>query len=78
LVQILGADSWCRAAADRASPLLSNSGRLAPGKNLRGTLATIVKNQKTILASQGACKKNPSALNQIRKNQKQILAALKK
>jgi hypothetical protein len=47
-------------------------------KAILGNQATIVKNQKTILANQGAIKKNQSALNQILKNQKQILAALKK
>jgi hypothetical protein len=43
-----------------------------------GDQATLVKNQKTILANQGACKKNHSALNQILKKQKPILAAVKK
>jgi len=38
----------------------------------------MVKNQKTILANQGAFKKNQSALNQILKNQKQVRAAVKK
>jgi len=37
-----------------------------------------VKNQGTLLANQGAIKKNQSALTEILNNQKQILAAVKK
>jgi hypothetical protein len=40
--------------------------------------ATIVKNQKTLLANQGVITKNQSALDEILKNQRQILAAVKK
>jgi hypothetical protein len=47
-------------------------------KAILGNQATIVKNQKAILANQGAIKKNQAALSQILKNQKQILAAVKK
>ena len=50
-------------------------------KNQRAILAnqaTIVKNQKTLLANQGVIKKNQSALDEILKNQRQILAAVKK
>ena len=48
-------------------------------KNQKAILAnqsTITKNQKAILANQGVIKKNQSALNEILKNQKLILAAL--
>jgi hypothetical protein len=50
-------------------------------KNQKAILAnqsTIVKNQKTLLANQGVIKKNRSALDEILKNQRQILAAVKK
>jgi hypothetical protein len=50
-------------------------------KNQKAILAnqtTIVKNQKTLLANQGVIKKNQSALDEILKNQRQILAAVKK
>ena len=47
-------------------------------KTILANQATIVRNQKTILANQGAIKRNQSALNQILKNQKRILAAVKK
>jgi hypothetical protein len=40
--------------------------------------AAITKNQKTILANQGIIKRNQSALSEILKNQKLILAAVKK
>jgi len=49
-------------------------------KNQKAILAnqsTITKNQKAILANQGVIKKNQSALGEILKNQKLILAALK-
>jgi hypothetical protein len=50
-------------------------------KNQKAILAnqsTITKNQKTILSNQGVIRKNQSALSEILKNQKLILAALKK
>ena len=50
-------------------------------KNQKRILAnqqTIVKNQKMIYANQGVIKKNQSALTEILKNQKEILAAIKK
>ena len=50
-------------------------------KNQKAILAnqtTIVKNQKTLLANQGVIKKNQSPLDEILKNQRQILAAVKK
>jgi hypothetical protein len=50
-------------------------------KNQKTILAnqhTIVKNQKLIFANQGTIKKNQAALTEILKNQKEILAAVKK
>ena len=50
-------------------------------KNQKAILAnqtTIAKNQKTLLANQGVIKKNQSGLDEILKNQRQILAAVKK
>jgi hypothetical protein len=59
--------------------ILSNQSTIV--KNQKAILSnqqTIVKNQKTILSNQGAIKKNQSALSEILKNQKEILAAVKK
>jgi hypothetical protein len=59
--------------------ILSNQGTIV--KNQKAILANqsaIVKNQKTILANQGVIKKNQSALDEILKNQKLILAAVAK
>jgi hypothetical protein len=47
-------------------------------KAILSNQSTLAKNQKTILANQGVIKKNQSALTEILKNQKLILAALKK
>ena len=45
-------------------------------KAILANQAAIVKNQKTMLANQGVIKTNQSALDEILKNQKLILAAL--
>jgi hypothetical protein len=47
-------------------------------KSILANQSTITKNQKAILANQGVIKKNQAALGEILKNQKLILAALKK
>jgi hypothetical protein len=47
-------------------------------KTILANQATLVKNQKAILANQGVIKKNQAALNEILRNQKEILAAVKK
>ena len=47
-------------------------------KAILANQSTITKNQRVILANQGVIKKNQSALGEILKNQKSILAALKK
>jgi hypothetical protein len=57
--------------------ILSNQATIV--KNQKAILANqvaIVKNQKTILGNQGVIKTNQSALDEILKNQKLILAAL--
>jgi hypothetical protein len=51
---------------------------LSNQKAILANQATIVKNQKAILANQNIIKKNQSALAEILRNQKQILAAVKK
>jgi hypothetical protein len=47
-------------------------------KTILANQANIVKNQKAILANQNVIKKNQSALNEILKNQREILAAVRK
>lgn len=47
-------------------------------KTIQGHQASILENQKTILHNQGTIEKNQGALQEILKNQKEILAALKK
>jgi hypothetical protein len=47
-------------------------------KTILANQASIKQNQKNILANQSAIEKNQSALKEILKNQKEILAALKK
>ena len=57
--------------------ILSNQATII--KNQKAILANqiaIVKNQKTIVSNQGIIKTNQSALNEILKNQKLILAAV--
>jgi hypothetical protein len=57
--------------------ILSNQATII--KNQKAILANqiaIVKNQKTIVSNQGVIKTNQSALNEILKNQKLILAAV--
>jgi hypothetical protein len=59
--------------------ILANQARIV--KNQKAILSnqkTIVKNQKTLLANQGTIKGNQSALSEILKNQREILAAVRK
>jgi hypothetical protein len=59
--------------------ILANQARIVNNqKSILSNQLTIVKNQKTLLANQGTIKKNQSALSEILKNQKVILAAIKK
>jgi hypothetical protein len=47
-------------------------------KTIQGHQGSILENQKTILKNQANIEKNQDALQEILKNQKEILAALKK
>jgi hypothetical protein len=47
-------------------------------KTIQGHQGSILENQKTILTNQAKIEKNQSALQEILKNQKEILAAVKK
>jgi hypothetical protein len=47
-------------------------------KTIQSHQATILENQKTILHNQSTIEKNQGALQEILKNQKEILAALRK
>jgi len=62
-----------------ADQVLSNQKTIiANQKAILANQSTITRNQKAILANQAVIKKNQSALSEILKNQKLILAALKK